>query len=160
MGEQMVEKSASGMDLGKNQSYEDSLREQYFHEFMSRDVLAREQFLIQHGVRHVVICGYIDKDEESMSAMLAMLRYTPTYGCGEICDQAIPFVIPGPCNAICGYASHPWIIETLDWVYNNVEGPHRSRLMGMLLGYHPDAIELDGHMYSGRRFSTEAAPVN
>jgi len=61
-------------------------------------------------------------------------------------------VIPGPRNAICGYASHRWIIETLEWVYNNSEGVHHSRLMGLLLGYYPDAIEADGDAFSGRRF--------
>jgi len=51
-------------------SYEDSVRQQCFPDFMPKDVLARY---------------YIEKDEEIMAAMLVMLRYTPAYGCGGTC---------------------------------------------------------------------------
>ena len=133
--------------------YVDEIRESDFPDFMPREVLERDQFLIAHGVRHLTISGYIDSDEYTMGRMYAMLRYTPQYGCGETCSMVIPFVMRHVSGrAMCGYASHPWIIETLEWLQSEEAAPHRSRLEGLLLGYHPDAIEADGNAFLGRRF--------
>lgn len=134
--------------------YADEIREKYFSDFEhSKDVIARDMFLISHGVRHLAICGYIDNDPLTMSRMHRMLSNTIAYDCGGTCAPAIPFVCPDRMNgASCGFASHPWIIETLEWVQNNAEGEHRDRLIGLLLGYHPDAIENDAKWFAGQRW--------
>lgn len=137
--------------------FADEIRESDFPDFMPRAALERDQFLIAHGVRHLVICGYIDRDPYKMARMLAMLRHTPQYECGEASSKVIPFVIPhASSGAMCGYASHPWIIDTLAWLQEKGEGPHTSRLEGVLLGYHPDAIEADGNAFFGNRFLDSA----
>lgn len=137
-------------------NFADEVREDDFPEFMPRSVLERDQFLINHGVRHLTISGYINNDPIKVGRMFAMLRHTPAYACGEPCRQAIPFVVPHVSgSAMCGYASHPWIIETLEWLQTVDAGTHRSRIEGILLGYHPDAIEAQVNAFSGR-----PAPTN
>ena len=136
--------------------FADEVRRDDFPDFMPRSVLERDQFLINHGVRHLTISGYIDNDSFTTGRMIAMLRYTPAYECGEPCRQAIPFVIPHVSGgAMCGYASHPWIIETLEWLQSIDAGPHRSRIEGILLGYDPDSIEAQINAFSGTPFSEE-----
>lgn len=134
--------------------YADEIREKYFPNFEhSNDVIARDMFLISHGVRHLVICGYIDGDPATMSRMYRMLSNTIAFSCGGTSAQAIPFVCPDKMTgASCGFASHPWIIETLEWIQNHAEGAHRDRLIGFLLGYHPDAIENDEKWFAGQRW--------
>ena len=97
--------------------FADQIRQDEFSGFMSLETIAREKFLIEHGVRHLVICGYIEDEDHKMASMYAMLRRAPSY------------------------ASHPWNIETFEYVHNNAKAVHHSRLEGLLLGYHPDAIE-------------------
>ncbi len=129
----------------------DQIRKTDFPNFMPREVLARDQFLINHGVRHLTINGYINNDPILINRMYTMLQYTPPYGCGIASGLAIPFVIPHiGGDAMCGYASHPWIIETLEWLQSHDLNDHTSRLEGILLGYHPDAIEAEINFFSGK----------
>lgn len=147
-------KSTDGLDdIGFVTSFAETIREEDFPDFMTLEAVGRDQFLITHGVRHLVICGYFRGETEfELARMFAMLRYTPEWACGETCAKAIPFVIKSRSGgAMCGFASHPWIIDSLEWL-QGVEHPHASRLEGLLLGYHPDAIEADENAFKGKRF--------
>ena len=141
--------------------FAEHIREEDFPDFMSLEAVGRDQFLITHGVRHLVISGYFRGETEyELARMYTMLRYTPEWACGETCAKSIPFVIMSKSGgAMCGFASHPWIIETLEWL-QGVEHPYASRLEGLLLGYHPDAIEADENAFRGKRFSSKGGVSN
>ena len=51
-----------------------------------------------------------------------------------------------------GVAMRGWVAETFAWIMNNAPQPHLDRLLGLLLGYSPDAIAIDSEYDQGNMF--------
>lgn len=85
----------------------------------------------------MAIVGNCASDEVTMLRTATRLESFKTGG-------AIPFVIDcGNGRADYGYASHSWIIDLYSFAVNEggpVPQQHRGRLLGLLLGYSPEAI--------------------
>ena len=57
----------------------------------------------------------------------------------------------GSC-ADAGFAARQWVVETFKWIQDNVPQPHLDRLLGLMLGYSPDAIAAHDEARSGKLF--------
>ena len=51
-----------------------------------------------------------------------------------------------------GFVARAWVSETFKWVMDNAPQPHLNRLLGLILGYSPDAIAALDESESGRLF--------
>jgi len=94
----------------------------------SADLLREQAYLIERGVRPLAATGTCgDRTPDSVVQEL--------HG-GAAGARVIPFALPG---GICGYASHAWVVDLVRWADS---GPRvqRDRILGLLLGYKPDAI--------------------
>ena len=102
---------------------------------MSDEMLTEQAYLIQRGVRPLVLLSPFPTEHFLMQKVVTRLG-TVSHG------LAIPFVIDrGDGTAECGFAMNRWVVETLDWVFKEVSPPHSHRIVGLLLGYSAPAIE-------------------
>jgi hypothetical protein len=112
----------------------------------SNDALSEHAYLVARSVRSVAIAGNCPAEPETM--MQAMSRLKIAGG-----GAAIPFVIDeGDGVATCGYASHPWAVDLLQWALASAPGEQVHRILGLLLGYGADSIERHEALGAGRLF--------
>ena len=99
----------------------------------------REQaHLVSCGVRLLALLNLgVDPDQVER-------EYYRIHACIVDVPNVIPFVLPVEGSAVSGIATHRWVIELLQWAYDQpVRQAHQIR--GLLLGYSPAAIaEHDG----------------
>ena len=122
--------------------------------FVSDDLINEQSWLIARGVRNLALLQSVDKDEKTMRDTFVKLN--------QMCvEPAVPFVLPRrdmDC-AMTGYASAKWVIELLDWSYDQPIRQHHQ-IMGLLLGYSSkqigqhDAFEFAGDPSNNRSMSS------
>jgi len=105
----------------------------------------------------MALVGTCPSDTDSKLKMLAKL---------ERCREwpSIPFVIDkGEGSADYGYASHQWVID-LYRIFAGANSPASERergcIVGLLLGYSPDAINRGIEMYDLIVSRTDQRPTN
>ena len=76
--------------------------------------------------------------------------------------SAIPIVHlrkDGVCADV-GFAARAWVAETFKYVMDNVPQPHLDRLLGLMLGYSPDAIANNDECLAGEQFPDTATALD
>jgi hypothetical protein len=112
----------------------------------SDDALREHAYLVARSVRPVAIAGNCPADPEAMMRAMSRLKVA---GAGT----AIPFVIDeGDGIATCGYASHPWAVDLLQWALTLAPAEQVHRILGLLLGYGADSIERHEALGAGQLF--------
>jgi hypothetical protein len=101
----------------------------------SDDALLDHAYLVARGVRPLALIGTCANDQaEAVGARLSLLAE----------EGIVPYVIPAarPGRLACGYGAAPWTVALLRWTLSE-ECPEaqRDRILGLLLGYSPEAIE-------------------
>jgi hypothetical protein len=92
------------------------------------DLLREQAYLVARGVRLLALVGSCEPYEAS-----GMPHQLLTHAGGE---PVIPFATP---SGTAGYASHAWVVDLIQWA-DTAPRIHRDRILGLLLGYSPDAI--------------------
>jgi hypothetical protein len=111
------------------------------------DVLAEHAYLIARGVRALALSGYCPADP------VVMLRASTRLFTAAGGNDVLPFVIDfGDGSAACGYAAAKWVIDLYEFVMQRPH-PHRSQILGLLLGYSPPAISRHLEHGTGRRYT-------
>ena len=87
----------------------------------SDDLLREQAYLVERGVRPMAL---VDGDR----TVHDLLRVGGT--------RAVPFAVR---EGVSGYASHAWVVDLLRWA-DTAPAIQRDRIVGLLLGYCPDAI--------------------
>lgn len=117
------------------------------------ELLQEQAYLVSRGVRPFALIGTIPGvDPLELTKLYTQLLFVSTKGAQGL--EPIPVVVPrrdGTCTDY-GFAAKSWVVETFEWVMNNVPQPHTNRLLGLLLGYSPDAVAALDEAESGRRF--------
>ena len=120
---------------------------------MSDDELAEQAQLIERGVRPLTILKGLQADQHLMLRISTRLEKISSG------TRSIPFAIDRGDRVDCGFAGSKWVVETLRWSSDLTE-PHRSRVLGLLLGYSVTAIEDFHQRQSIRWFKTSPEPVS
>ena len=99
---------------------------------MSDELISEQAYLIARGVRPMMLFHLIDADPLLMGQVAGRIEQ-----CAEGMG-VLPFVWEDSSEtAWVGYASSRWVFETFRWAIDSLDEPHRSRVLGMLLGYTP-----------------------
>ncbi len=101
---------------------------------------------MSRGVRPLALLGTVATDAVSLRDAHILLRQT----IGDM--AAIPFTIPRADigRADVGFAAAEWVIDFLAWSYEQAPDRQGSRIVGLLLGYSPEAIAShDAHFFVG-----------
>ena len=121
------------------------------------DDLARQQaYLVSRGVRPMALLPEVGK--EPIEVQCAFFRIQElAAGLGTV----IPFVWERPdhdCTDV-GYVSHSWVLDLHKWLHEaDVPTRQYHRIMGLLLGYSPEAIaQHDNVEFDGRFSETQSA---
>jgi hypothetical protein len=119
----------------------------------NRDVLAEHAYLVARGVRPVAVAGHFQAETASTLRIATLIeRAAPA-------EEVIPFVVEH-CDGTSsfGYAASRWSLDFYEWAITDPAIPEqqRHRVIGMLLGYSPDAISRYEDFGSGRRFIRSA----
>jgi len=116
-------------------------------------------YLVGRGVRSLAIVDTCDinADEVQMLRLATRLERFGTAG-------AIPFVCKGADGLVhCGYATSQWVLDLFAWLVNSredaVPSKQRHRILGLLLGYSPQAIREFEEQGCGRLFGVSTALV-
>jgi hypothetical protein len=97
----------------------------------SDDLLKEQARLVARGVRPLALVGSCESSGATTARLHLLTLTTP---------GAIPFAVPNDGgSAECGYAARAWVVDMLRWAWT-VPLVQRQRLLGLLLGYSPDAI--------------------
>jgi hypothetical protein len=92
------------------------------------DLLHEQAYLVSKLVRPLAITGTCEPGDVANTCHQLLV--------GADGGAVIPFAIPsGP----AGYASHAWVVDLVRWA-ESVPRIQRDRILGLLLGYGPDAI--------------------
>ena len=105
-------------------------------------------YLVARGVRPLALVGEGVADELAMlRAMTVLARYSD--------DRAIRFVIDhGDGTASWGYAAAAWVVDLYRWVrLEEKDESRRHQVLGLLLGYSPEAISRHLDSLVGRVFT-------
>ena len=109
------------------------------------DTIQEQAYLVSRGVRPLALLGSTKLDEADMVSQYVRLNQLAT-------GSAIPFVLPRKdmdC-AMAGFASAQWVIDLLEWSYNQAPLRQHHCIIGLLLGYSPSAIaEHDAREFGG-----------
>lgn len=99
---------------------------------VSDDVLREQVYLVARGVRPLALAGECDVAETfAVRSRLAVVA----------AREALAFVRDlGKGRAACGFASHAWAIDLFVWASTEAPALQRDRILGLLLGYSPDAV--------------------
>lgn len=118
----------------------------------SEDLLREHVYLVARGVRALAIAGWCEADE------LAMLR-AATLVESHVESPALPFVVNhGDGRATYGYAAAAWALDLYQWAHaEQVPQEQRERIVGLLLGYSPEAVARFEDQGTGRRFTSLAS---
>jgi hypothetical protein len=114
-------------------------------------------YLVSRGVRSLAI---IDSYSVDKVQMLELATRVERFAC----PGAIPFVCKGADGLVyCGYAASQWVVDLFAWLINSKEGAvpskQRHRILGLLLGYSPEAIRQFEEQNCGRLFGVSTALV-
>lgn len=119
----------------------------------NRDVLSEHTYLVARGVRPVAIAGHYPTDAASALRIATLIEAAAPQ------ERALPFVIDhGDGSGSFGYAANRWALDFYEWAVTDGSIPEqqRHRIVGLLLGYSPDAISRYEETGSGRRFAQVA----
>lgn len=114
----------------------------------NRDVLAEHAYLVARGVRPIAIAGHFPTDSASALRIATLIE-------GATPEEVLPFVIEhGDGSGSFGFAANRWTLDFYEWAVTDRSIPEqqRHRVIGMLLGYSPEAICRYEEAGSGRRF--------
>lgn len=117
----------------------------------SDDLVQEHAYTVARGVRSISLVGHLQAQPLLMMRAASRLETLCAPG-------AIPFVVDrGDGYADAGFASKRWALELYQWVVteheNAVPDKQRHRVLGLLLGYSPEAIDSFEQERSGRLFS-------
>jgi len=116
----------------------------------SDDALSEHAYLVARSVRPVAIAGNCPAEPETMMRAMSRLKIAGS-------TTAIPFVIDeGDGVATCGYASHPWAVDLLQWALTSAPREQVHRILGLLLGYGADNIERHEALGCGQLFREQS----
>lgn len=92
------------------------------------ECLQNEAYLVARGVRPLALA-------DSQVSMKQLREHAE--------PGAIPFTARGRMTGypLQGYAAQLWVIELLKWAEHNAPEDHRHQILGLLLGYSPEAIQ-------------------
>jgi len=112
------------------------------------ETVADAAYLVARGVRPLAIVGERLADEFGMIRAMTLLGPYSS-------DAAIPFVVDhGDGTASWGYSSTAWAIELYRWVRTEeADESRRHQILGLLLGYSPEAIARHLDSLVGRLFT-------
>lgn len=112
------------------------------------DAIREHVYIVARGARPLAILGTIE-------ALPMLMERVATRLATLSVEHAIPFVIDaGDGRAEVGYAATKWAIDLLRWVYTSgVPEPQNHRIIGLLLGYSPQAVRDYEEGCSGRLFA-------
>jgi len=98
----------------------------------SDDLLREAATLVARGVRSLALVGSCAPDDAPTVRHTLLTLATP---------GAVPFVVAArDASATYGYASHAWAVDLYRWASEGIPVVQRDRILGLLLGYSPDAI--------------------
>ncbi len=122
----------------------------------SSDLIKEQAYLVSRGVRPLAIVAE-SHGENPVAVLKAYNELCYTLQSGGITVGGQTSIIPvcyqnGEGSVKLGFAARSWIPDTLKWILENVPQPHLDRMLGLLLGYSPDAIAADGDFDSGNLF--------
>jgi hypothetical protein len=119
----------------------------------SPETMQQHAYLVARGVRALALVGHCDA--KPMTMLRAATRLEVAAGPG-----IVPFVIERSDGvADLGYAATQWAIDLYQWTFSDEAGVperHRHHIVGLLLGYSPDAIRQFEERCTGRRFDDKA----
>jgi hypothetical protein len=121
----------------------------------SDELLREGAYLVARGVRPMALMHDGTMDD------LAMLRAMTRLGMhGEA--PAIPFVLDHhDGTGSYGYAAASWIIDLYQWVRLQApDAARRAQVMGLLLGYSPEAVSRYVEAKSGELFTLSTGPAS
>ena len=128
----------------------------------SDDLIREPAYLVSHGVRPLALVGTIETDPLAMIRVWTKLRVPDEIGLIPAQLGAIPIVHlrkDGVCADV-GFAARAWVAETFKYVMDNVPQPHLDRLLGLMLGYSPDAIANNDECLAGEQFPHAATALD
>ena len=110
--------------------------------------MADAAYLVARGVRPLAIVGERIADEIGMIRAMTLLDPYSS-------DTAIPFVVDHmDGTASWGYAAAAWAIDLYRWVrLEETDESRRHQILGLLLGYSPEAIARHLDSLVGRLFT-------
>jgi len=102
----------------------------------SDDLMREQAYLVERGVRALAIVGTcLESEADAVPALLALA--------GAYSPGAVLWVVAredGMCDY--GYAASGWAADLYRWAWSpNVPTVQRERIIGLLLGYAPEAVE-------------------
>jgi hypothetical protein len=118
----------------------------------SDETIHEQAYLISRGVRPLALVGVVDGDKV---AMLRAYNKLESVRCGlGQAHEPIPVVMQRSDGhwADVGFAARAWVSDTLKWCLENTPQPHLQRILGLMLGYSPDAIAALEESESGALF--------
>lgn len=121
----------------------------------SHDLVHEQAYLVSRGVRPLALIGTIPVSSEwCVTRTKTQLMEVRTCGAAE--REPIPVVmIRGDLScADVGFAARSWVVDLLKWLDGHAPTKQTNRVLGLLLGYSPDAIAALEEAESGFRFST------
>ena len=124
----------------------------------SDDTIQEQAYLVSRGVRPLALIGTCESEPTEMLRVYNKLEFIRTGGAMGI--EPIPIVLKradGSCADV-GFAARPWVAETLKWMQDNMPQPHLDRLLGLMMGYSPDAITANDAWEAGRLFDDAYGP--
>ena len=122
----------------------------------SSDLIKEQAYLVSRGVRPLAIVAE-SHGEDPVTVLKAYTELCYTLQSGGITVGGESNIVPicyqdGEGSVKLGFAARAWVPETLRWVLENAPQPQLDRILGLLLGYSPDAIAADGDFDSGKLF--------
>ena len=129
--------------------------------FSCSEISREEAYLISRGVRALALLKTTKTDRTSMLSALNELEEAASMVGATRGNNVLPFVVKHKSGhyATTGFASHPWVIDLFRWIDDSdVPHPHRSRIIGLLLGYSPDAIAAEDDFAIGQSIFDKQAP--
>ena len=119
--------------------------------------MIEQAYLISRGVRPLALVDTVEaKNPVEILKAYNKMQFVltdnhPGMGSGV---HVIPFAIlrkEGDWVDV-GFAARAWVVDTLKWIQDNAPQPHLDRLLGLMLGYSPDAIAANDESGSGELF--------
>ena len=107
-------------------------------------------YQISRGTRPLALLGHVPPDPWTMLRAYNRLTFLGAHNRSGG-HEPVPLVVlrkDGSC-ADAGFAARAWVVETFQWISENIPQPHLDRLLGLMLGYSPDAIAAHDEASSG-----------